>query len=74
MPTGDIETFHEGEGWHNRVEGSPEVLSSHETKKEAEVAGRMYAMDRKVEPIIKNMNGRIASRNTYGHDPRNIPG
>lgn len=41
---------------------------------EAEAAGRDVTRERKVEHIIKNMDGKIASRNTYGHDPRNIPG
>jgi IS30 family transposase len=33
-----------------------------------------YARGHKVEHIIRNLNGRIGERNTYGHDPRNIPG
>jgi len=36
--------------------------------------GREMAREAKVEHIIKNKNGRISERNTYGHDPRNIPG
>ena len=74
MPKGDVETFHEGGAWHNKVEGTGEVLGSYPTKTEAQVAGRDEARTRKVEHIIRNLDGRIGERNTYGHDPRNIPG
>ena len=75
VPRGDVETFHEGGAWHNKVEGTGEILgSSHPTKSEAQAAGREYARSHKVEHIIRNLDGRIAERNTYGHDPRNIPG
>jgi hypothetical protein len=73
MPKGDVETYHQDGAWHNRIEGG-EVLSDHRTKTEAQAAGREYAMDRRVEHIIKNENGQIAARNSYGHDPRNIRG
>lgn len=74
MPKGDVETFHEGGAWHNKVEGTGKVLGSYPTKSEAQAAGRDEARARKVEHIIRNLDGRIAERNTYGHDPRNIPG
>jgi hypothetical protein len=32
------------------------------------------AKDRNVEHFIRNKDGQIGERNTYGHDPRNIPG
>ena len=75
MPRGDVETFHEGGTWHNKVEGTSEALgSSYPTKTEAQAAGREYARAHKVEHIIRNLDGRIGERNTYGHDLRNIPG
>ncbi|HEX8508126.1 MAG TPA: DUF2188 domain-containing protein [Propionibacteriaceae bacterium] len=74
MPKGDVETFHGGGAWHNRVEGTTQVLGTFATKEEAQAAGRDYAKAQKVEHIIRNLNGRIGERNTYGHDPRNIPG
>ena len=74
MPKGDVETFHEEGPWHNRVEGTADVLGTYSVKAEAEAAGRVYARAHKVEHIIRNLNGRIAERSTYGHDPRNIPG
>lgn len=74
MPRGDVETIYEGGSWHNRVEGTPEVLDTYPTKTEAQAAGREEARSRKVEHIIRNLDGQIGERNTYGHDPRNIPG
>ena len=74
MPKGDVETFHEGGAWHNKVEGTSEVLGSYPVKADAQAAGRDYARTHKVEHIIRNLDGRIGERNTYGHDPRNIPG
>jgi hypothetical protein len=32
------------------------------------------ARDRKVEHLIHRVDGTIGERNSYGHDPRNIPG
>jgi hypothetical protein len=48
--------------------------SSYPTRAEAQAAGRDYARAHRVEHIIRNLDGRIGERNTYGHDPRNIPG
>jgi hypothetical protein len=36
--------------------------------------GRERARDARVEHIIRNLDGTIGERNTYGHDPRNTPG
>jgi hypothetical protein len=35
--------------------------------------GRDEARDRKVAYIVRNLDGTIGVRNTYGHDPRDIP-
>jgi hypothetical protein len=32
-----------------------------------------FARNRRVEDIIRNLNGETGERNTYGHDPRDIP-
>jgi hypothetical protein len=74
MPRGDVETFHEGGAWHNKVEGTGELLGSYPLKSEAQDAGRAYAREHRVEHIIRNLDGRIGDRSTYGHDPRDIPG
>jgi Uncharacterized protein conserved in bacteria (DUF2188) len=74
MPTGDVETYHEDGQWKNKIEGSTRAANVHETKAPAVQAGRQMAEARKVEHLIRNMDGTIAQRNSYGHDPRNIPG
>lgn len=74
MPHGDVETYYEDGQWRNKIEGTERALSVHETKAAAVGAGRQVAMFRKVEHIIRNMDGKIDERNSYGHDPRNIPG
>lgn len=75
MPNGDVETFHEDGNWHNRVTGeSSNTGGSFRTKSSAVEAGRELARERKVEHIIKNENGQIAERNSYGHDPRDVKG
>ena len=37
-------------------------------------AGRERALRDKVEHIIQNKDGQIGQRNSYGHDPRSVPG
>ncbi|GAA5122395.1 hypothetical protein GCM10023339_40720 [Alloalcanivorax gelatiniphagus] len=74
MPTGDIETYHADGKWRNRVEALEDLPGEYDRKDEAVREGRDEARDRKVEHIIRNLDGTIGERNTYGHDPRNIPG
>jgi hypothetical protein len=71
---GDVETYFENEQWHNKVEGATTVRDGHDTKAPAVEQGRALARERKVEHFIRNKDGKIGERNTYGHDPRNIPG
>lgn len=74
MPTGDVETVHSNGKWHNAIEGTDQVSEEFDTKEEAVREGRAMARDLKVEHIIKNLDGTIAERNSYGQDPRDIPG
>jgi hypothetical protein len=74
MPSGDIETFHEDGQWHNRIEGQGGIISSHDDKEGAIRSGREAAQERKVEHIIKKLDGTIEAKHSYGRDPRNVPG
>ena len=74
MPAGDIETYHVNGKWRNRVEALGELPGAYSTKEEAVRNGRDEARERKVEHLIRNLDGTIRERNTYGHDPRDIPG
>mgnify|MGYP001807404453 CR=1 FL=1 len=74
MPAGDVETFHQDGKWHNRIEGEKSTTGPYATKAEAVEAGRDQARRVQREHIIKNENGQIAERNSYGNDPRNVKG
>ncbi|PYY31502.1 MULTISPECIES: DUF2188 domain-containing protein [unclassified Curtobacterium] len=71
---GDIETYHQDGTWQSKVEGTDEVFGAAATKDDAVHLGRERAKADKVEHFIRNLDGRISERSTYGHDPRNIPG
>lgn len=74
MPAGDIETYHSGTEWHNRVEGETDPFNTSDTKERAVEVGKERAKADGVEHIIKNLDGSIGERNSYGSDPRDIPG
>lgn len=74
MPTGDIETYHADGRWRNRVEANEDLPGAYDTKEEAARVGRDEAREQRVEHIIRNLDGTIAERNSYGHDPREIKG
>jgi len=60
-----IETYQAGGLWHNHVQGSARVLSSHYTKGEAEESGRTYANGLKVGHIVRTLTGGISRQNSY---------
>ena len=76
MPEGDIETYHDPDTgkWKNRVEGHGDLDADYDRRDEAVEEGRDQARERKVEHIVHNLDGTIGERNSYGHDPRDIPG
>ncbi|WP_435744866.1 DUF2188 domain-containing protein [Nocardioides sp. SYSU DS0663] len=74
MPEGDVETFHEDGKWRNRIEGHETLAGEYDIKETAVAEGRAEAMDRQVEHLIRDLDGRIGARNSYGNDPHSIPG
>ena len=75
MAQGDIETYYEDGSWKNKREGTDRAFGAgYSTKDEAEAAGREAAQADKVEHVIKNQDGQISSKNSYGNDPRNVRG
>jgi len=75
MPNGDVETYPEAGAWFNRITGeSAPTGGGHRTKAAAVDVGRQMARSRQVEHIIKNENGQISERNSYGNDPRDVRG
>lgn len=74
MAQGDIETYYEDGTWKNKREGFNRAFTTGGTKEEATAQGREAAKKDKVEHVIKNQDGTISEKNSYGNDPRNIPG
>ncbi len=76
MAIGDIETYYEDGKWKNRPQGNTRASNSSDTKVAAQAVGRDMAIDREVEHVVKNMDGRIAQKNTYprSRDPRRSKG
>lgn len=70
----DIETYYEDGTWKNKREGSDRAFGTGGTKEEAVKAGREAAQKDGVEHVIKNLDGTISEKNSYGNDPRNVPG
>jgi hypothetical protein len=74
MARGDVETFWDNNAWSNQVQGEGPTGRLFETKEPAIEAGRELAQQRGVEHVIKNQDGTIAERSSYGNDPRDVPG
>lgn len=74
MPEGDIETYHADGKWRNRVEKLEELPGEFDRKDDAVKEGREEARGRRVEHIVRNLDGSIGGRDSHGNDPRNVPG
>lgn len=74
MAKGDVEVQPQGESWVVKVEGESSAKSTHERKSDAVDSGRALAKSMQVEFVVKNLDGRIAEKYSYGNDPRNVPG
>ena len=60
--------------WENKKEGASRVSSTADTKNEAQNLGKNQAQKEKLEHVIKNKDGKIAEKNSYGNDPSSIKG
>lgn len=57
------------EGWAVRGAGNSKATSVHPTQKEAIVAARQIAQNRRSELLIHARDGRIRGRDSSGNDP-----
>jgi len=73
VPRGDVETFHEGGAWHNKVEGTGELLGTYPTKAEAQAAGREEARVRKVEQSAATSTGGSGNATPTAMTPATSP-
>jgi hypothetical protein len=69
MPSNDVHVQPSAGQW--KVSGLDQQFR---TQQEAEEAGRRLAKEKQVEFILHGEDGKIRARDSYGNDPRNIPG
>lgn len=62
------------EGWDVKSNGSKRAYKHFINKKDAVSAATVFAKNKKAELLVHNKDGKIAYRNSYGNDPRNIKG
>lgn len=74
MPDGDIITYNEDGEWKSKVAGSSRAAHVGGTKSEQQAVGRDMARERLVEHEIRNLDGTIGAKNSYGNDPRKSKG
>jgi hypothetical protein len=74
MPEGDVETYYANGKWRNRVESGDELPGEYDVKATAVAAGHDEAVRRKVEHIVRNLDGTVGERNSHRHDARPTPG
>ncbi len=60
---------HPAKGWAGKSEGNDRATFTASTKKEAVDKARKIAIDRRVELVVHNKDGRIADSDSYGNDP-----
>jgi hypothetical protein len=68
-----VHTVHRDGAWFNEV-GGQQVGESLDHKDAAVSAGREEAIARGTEDHIHGLDGQVHEKNSYGGDPRNIPG
>lgn len=69
-----IHVVHKDGAWAIEEEGAEDILEKFETKEDATNAGMKIAKQNQVELIVHRLDGSIGERNSYGNDPRDIPG
>ncbi|WP_431836561.1 DUF2188 domain-containing protein [Cellulomonas sp. Y8] len=68
-----VHTVHRDGVWVNEV-GGQQVGGSFDHKDAAVSAGREEAIARGTEHHIHGLDGQVHEKNSYGNDPRSIPG
>lgn len=74
MARGDVETYYEDGLWKNKIEGNERASNVHENQAAAVHAGRQMAEARRSEHVIRDMDGSVGKRTSYGVNPRSIRG
>jgi hypothetical protein len=74
MAKSNVWTVPHGGAWANRREGAKRASKVFPTKAAAQAVGRRTAMREQVEHLVHDRDGEVGVRNSYGNDPRVIPG
>lgn len=61
-------------GWDIKKAGSSQIIDHLDTKKEAILKARALSLKEHSELVIHGKDGRIESKDSHGHDPRNVKG
>ncbi|MBX9843127.1 MAG: DUF2188 domain-containing protein [Hyphomicrobium sp.] len=56
-------------GWNVKRGGAERATSHHSTKREAIEQGRAVSRSQQTELRIHNLDGKISSSDSHGHDP-----
>ncbi|AMR78067.1 DUF2188 domain-containing protein [Cupriavidus nantongensis] len=73
MPGQDIHVVPADDRWAVETEGG-NGRETYDTQEEAVAAGTERAKLKQVELFIHGRDGKIRERNSFGNDPRDIPG
>lgn len=60
--------------WEAQKPHAERVSVQAQTKTEVEQAAHDIAVNQGLELIVQNKDGKIGYRNSFGNDPRNVPG
>ncbi|MGO4416633.1 DUF2188 domain-containing protein [Cupriavidus sp. KB_39] len=70
----DVHVVPADNGWAVELASSPADRQLFDTQEAAIASGTALARQNQVELFVYGRDGRIRERNSFGHDPRNIPG
>jgi Uncharacterized protein conserved in bacteria (DUF2188) len=74
MKKPNIHVVHKSGQWAVEAEGASDDATKFSTKEDAVAAGKEMARKGAVELLVHREDGSIGERDSYGHDPRNVPG
>jgi hypothetical protein len=61
-------------GWDGKRANSKRASIHTQTKQDAVDLTRQISLNQKTELFIQNKDGKIASRDSHGNDPKNVKG
>lgn len=74
MPNQNVHVVQKGGQWAVEEEGKTDQPMFFRTKEEAVDCGRQLAREKQVELLVHRADGAITERDSYGNDPRDVPG